>query len=95
MDPWKLEVARDGARGHVHLEAGPGNVAWSIGKLIGLIDEAIDSAAAQLARSAGLWADSSDPFDERDRPAARRRPSSLSARALLEEPDRDHGIGPS
>ncbi len=31
---------------------------WSVRRLIELLDEAIDSAGAQLARSAGLWADS-------------------------------------
>lgn len=32
--------------------------AWTVAKLIELLDEAIDAAGAQLARSAGLWADS-------------------------------------
>ena len=31
--------------------------AWSIRRLIELVDEAIDAAGAQLARSAGLWDD--------------------------------------
>lgn len=30
---------------------------WSIERLLVLLDEAIDSAGAQLARSAGLWDD--------------------------------------
>jgi hypothetical protein len=45
--------------GHLELDAvereGP---AWTIGRLIELVDDAIDTAGAQLARSAGLWADS-------------------------------------
>jgi hypothetical protein len=31
--------------------------AWTMGRLIELLDEAIDSVGAQLVRSAGLWAD--------------------------------------
>jgi hypothetical protein len=31
--------------------------AWSVARLIELLDEAIDAAGVQLARSDGLWAD--------------------------------------
>ncbi|WP_329000905.1 hypothetical protein OHA18_41550 [Kribbella sp. NBC_00709] len=65
------------------------DAAWSIRKLIGIVDEAIDAAGAQLARSAALWADSPTPFDERDRPVRRPRPRTPPAQSLLEEPGRD------
>jgi hypothetical protein len=71
---------------------GPNNLSWSIRRLIELLDEAIDTAGAQLARSAGLWADSATPFDERDRPSTRRRSHSSLARSASEESDRDRGI---
>jgi hypothetical protein len=95
MEPRKLNGETNGARGQSYPDAVSGIPGWSIRRLIELIEEAIDSAGAQLARSAGLWADSPALLDERDRPAARRQSGSLSARALLEEPDKDHGIGPS
>ncbi|TCN35496.1 hypothetical protein EV644_11558 [Kribbella orskensis] len=53
---------------------------WSIARLIGLLDEAIDSAGAQLARSAGLWDDT-----VQDKPARsttrqlRRKPQGFEA----------------
>lgn len=94
MDPGKLDVETDAARGQLRPKAGLNHSAWSIRKLIELIDDAIESAGAQLARSAGLWADSPAPFDECPRPAAPRQSGSMSARSLLEEPDRDQGIGP-
>ncbi|MGW6195552.1 hypothetical protein ACWF0M_05335 [Kribbella sp. NPDC055110] len=84
----------DAPRDQLHREVGQSNVAWSIRKLIELIDEAIDSAGDQLARSAGLWAESPGRADAPDRLAVRRRSGSLSARSLLEEPDRDNGVGP-
>lgn len=74
-----------------HVEMAP---SWSIRKLVELVDEAIDAAGAQLARSAGLWADSPFPFDERDRPMRPRSSPSPQTQALLEEVDRDHGMGP-
>ncbi|TCC36483.1 hypothetical protein [Kribbella speibonae] len=67
--------------------------AWSIRRVIHVLDGAIDTAGAQLARSAGLQADLPTPFDERER-AVRRRPTSLPARSLSEEPDWDLEIGP-
>lgn len=68
-------------------------VAWSIGRLIELLDQAIDSAGAQLARSAGLWEDSPSPFDESDRPARRRRSQPSESRDLLEQIGTDHERG--
>lgn len=70
----------------------PHESVWSVGKLIQLIDEAIDAAGAQLARSAGLFADSPSPFDEDERPSRQQR--SSSALLQLEELDRDGGISP-
>jgi hypothetical protein len=49
--------------------------AWSIAELIHLLDEAIDSAGSQLARSAGLWDDTPDAL-------ARKRPRSPRPHAL-------------
>jgi hypothetical protein len=66
--------------------------AWSIRKLLELVDGAIDSAGAQLARSAGLWADAPTPFEERGRSVVRRRPRSESTRDLLEGPDGSEGV---
>lgn len=94
MDPQKLAVGSDGAEEQLRPEAGLGNAAWSIRKLIELLDDAIDSAGAQLARSAGLWADSPAPVEERSASAAGRRSSSLPATSLLEELERDHGASP-
>lgn len=70
----------------------PGSPAWTVGKLIELIDEAIDTAGAQLARSAGLWADSPTPFDERERPIMRRRKRSLPEQPPMEEPAGDRDV---
>lgn len=69
-------------------------VLWSIDRLLELIDVAIDSAGAQLARSAGLWADSPSPFHERERPVRRRRSQSLDTWALSEQEGPDRDIGP-
>ncbi|MEV6273335.1 hypothetical protein AB0L64_39630 [Kribbella sp. NPDC051936] len=70
----------------------PEDGAWSVRRLIQLIDEAIDSAGAQLARSAGLWADSPPRPGERDRPVARGQRDAVSTHAMLDEPDKDHGL---
>lgn len=94
MNLGRPDPAADEGPRELDAEALPRDPAWSIRKLIELIDGAIDSAGAQLARSAGLWADSAPSFDDRDLPSVRRRPSSASARSLLEEADRDHGIVP-
>ncbi|GAA3112600.1 hypothetical protein JOF29_002783 [Kribbella aluminosa] len=67
---------------------------WTIGKLIELLDAAIDSAGAQLARSAGLWADSPSPFEGRERPLKRRNLQAEETRTLLEQADVDRGPGP-
>jgi hypothetical protein len=74
------------------LPAEPEGFSWSIRRFIELVDDAIDTAGAQLARSAGLWADSPTPFDERDRPPTRRHSHSSLARSASEEPDKDRGI---
>ena len=73
-------------------QGGQSNLSWSIRRLIELIDEAIDTAGAQLARSAGLWADSPTPFDERERSSMHRRSKSVSAKSCLEESDREHRL---
>ncbi|GAA1581238.1 hypothetical protein GCM10009789_38880 [Kribbella sancticallisti] len=66
-----------------------GGHVWSVRKLIELIDEAIDTAGAQLARSGGLWADSASPIADVHRPPVRRSPASG---ARPEEPDTDYGV---
>jgi hypothetical protein len=90
MDPGQLNAEPD--EPHAVLPAKGEGLSWSIRRLIELIDDAIDTAGAQLARSAGLWADSPTPFDERDRPPTRRRSHSSVARSTSDEPDRDRGI---
>jgi hypothetical protein len=90
MDPGQLNAEPD--EPHVLLPAEGEGLSWSIRRFIELVDDAIDTAGAQLARSAGLWADSPTPFDERDRAPTRRRSHLSSARSLSEEPDRDRGI---
>jgi hypothetical protein len=82
----------DLAPDHPDVPAAPS--VWSIEKLVDLIDAAIDSAGAQLARSAGLWADSPSPYHERERPMRPRRQRSLDTRALLEQEDPVRDIGP-
>ena len=67
--------------------------AWGMQKLIELVDDAIDSAGAQLARSAGLWADSPSPFVDEGRPVRGRR-SRSSPTHSLEAMDRDQGMSP-
>jgi hypothetical protein len=69
-------------------------LSWSIAALIRLLDDAIDSAGAQLARSAGLWADSPDELSVFRAPDGRRaiRSRSLSALDLLEEAAADRVI---
>jgi hypothetical protein len=57
----------------------PTHVQWSVARLIELVDAAIDSAGAQLARSAGLWAESPDSRTQR-RTAA----GGVSSRSVLE-----------
>ncbi len=81
----------DDPEGNPRLQRGPG---WSIAVLIQLLDDAIDSAGAQLARSAGLWVDSPEDRSVFRAPDGRRpvRVRSLSARALLEESDADRVI---
>lgn len=69
--------------------------AWSIARLVELVDAAIDTAGAQLARSVGLSDDLPTPFDERDRPSGHRRTRLSSARDLLEQPDSDSGLSPT
>jgi hypothetical protein len=68
--------------------------AWTIRKLIDILDDAIDTAGTQFARSAGLWADSPTPFDERGRSVRRRRPPSTPTESVAEEPDTDRSISP-
>ncbi|WP_133791591.1 hypothetical protein [Kribbella sp. VKM Ac-2571] len=94
MDFGKLDVEEDGARRDLQAEVGQGSAAWTIRKLIGLIDDAIDSAGAQLARSAGLWADSPPPGSSSGRPALRRRSEVSASSSSLDELDKYHGIGP-
>lgn len=86
MDSKNLDGQTGEARSLIP-EAGQVDDPWSIRKVLELIDEAIDSAGAQLARSAGLWTDGPGPFDERDQPVLRRQSRSESARDLLEGPD--------
>ena len=93
MNSGERDVAEDPERGDLHAETGPGDAVWSIRRLIGLIDDAIDSAGAQLARSAGLWADSPLPRNRSDRPALRRRSEGSASSSSLDELNRDHGIG--
>lgn len=69
--------------------------AWGMQTLIELVDEAIDRAGAQLARSAGLWADSPSPFVDEGRPVRGRRSRSSPTHSLLEAMDRDQGMGPT
>jgi hypothetical protein len=69
--------------------------AWGMQKLIELVDEAIDRAGAQLARSAGLWANSPSPFVDEGRPVRGRRPQSSPTHSLLEAMDRDQGMSPT
>lgn len=91
MDPLNLQDAGDGAQPD---SANRGVAAWSLERLIALLDEAIDSAGAQLARSAGLWDDSPSAGELPDGPKRRLRPQSSEARSLLEQVDRDQGMGP-
>lgn len=83
-----MDVERmDEDRGHA---AGPDSaggepkrpLAWSIARVIALLDEAIDSAGAQLAESAGLWADSPDELSVFRTPDGRRPVRSRSSSAL-------------
>jgi hypothetical protein len=88
MDSWKQGSAQPQA---TPAEASDGRPAWSMGRLVELVDAAIDSAGAQLARSGGLWDDSPSPFDERDWPSRRQQGRVLTSRELLEEQDLDSG----
>jgi hypothetical protein len=90
MDPGRSNAEAGESR--ASLPAERDELSWSIRRLIELIDEAIDTASAQLARSAGLWADLPTPFDERERAPTRRRSVSSSERSPFEEPDREQGI---
>jgi hypothetical protein len=90
MDLGQLKAEPD--EPHALLLAEGEGLSWSIRRLIELIDDAIDTAGVQLARSAGLWADSPTPFDERDRPPTRCRSQLSSVRSPSDEPDRDRGI---
>jgi hypothetical protein len=92
MDPGKPNAEPDEPRALLSYESE--GLSWSIQRLIELIDEAIDTAGAHLARSAALWADSPSLFDERERSTTRRRSYSLSASSPYEEPDREQGIDP-
>jgi hypothetical protein len=94
MEPRKFDGETDGAQGPLHSDPVSGTPAWSMRRLFELIDEAIDSAGAQLARSAGLWANAPSPSDERDQPTGGRQSRELSTRSRLEEPESDHGISP-
>jgi hypothetical protein len=69
-------------------------VVWRIERLVELIDAAIDSAGAQLARSAGLWADSPSPYHQRERPVRQRQHRPSDTRAVLEQEDPARDIGP-
>lgn len=93
MDPGKLKAESDHPRALTPAEADEGgSLSWSIRRLIELVDEAIDLSGAQLARSAGLWADSPTWFGERDRSSRRHASDSASAQSMLEERDRAHRI---
>ncbi|GAA2811603.1 hypothetical protein GCM10010522_31740 [Kribbella solani] len=71
-----------------------GGAGWSVRQAIELVDAAIDVVGGQLARSAGLWAGSSSPFDEREPTVVRRRrASSISAKELLEQQEVGRDIG--
>ena len=94
MDPGKLDAETGAARVQLRPEAELNHSAWSVHKLIELIDDAIDSAGAQLARSAGLWGDSPAPIERRDTSAMSRSLRLLPTQQLLDEPDRDHGVSP-
>lgn len=62
---------------------GPASAVWSIARLIALLDEAIDSAGEQLARSGGLgfeWTEQ-DPVV---RPIGGRRPRSPARSEALD-----------
>jgi hypothetical protein len=68
---------------------------WSITRLIGLVDDAIDSAGAQLARSAGLMADPPNDPVVVHRPVVRRKPAGScppSAESLLADSDAERAI---
>ena len=73
-------------------EAREHGASWTVGKVIELLDDAIDAAGSRLARAGGLSVVSPSPFDERDRPVRPRR-SRSSTRDLLEESERDHDVG--
>lgn len=62
---------------------------WTMAKLVQLLDEAIESAGAQLASSAGLLADwPDDPPETKARRGNQRSRSSLSsAETQLVDPD--------
>jgi hypothetical protein len=64
-------------------------LAWSMARLIQLLDDAIDSAGAQLARSAGLWDDTPSEAPARVRSRRPRRDAlgsqTSSVEPLLEE----------
>jgi hypothetical protein len=68
--------------------------AWSMGMFIRLVDEAIDSAGAQLARSGGLWDDSVE--DRLVRESGRRPRGSVGGvradDAGFGEQDADRGV---
>lgn len=91
MDPLNRQDAGDLPQPN---SANRGVTAWTLERLIALLDEAIDSAGAQLARSAGLWDDSPSPSELPDGPRRRRRPQPSDTRTLLEQAERDRGIGP-
>jgi hypothetical protein len=76
MDAKRIASGNDTTQGSEpavdHTQRLPG---WTIGRLIELLDEAIDAAGAQMARSAWLWADSVDGATVAQQPprSARRR----------------------
>ncbi|MFI5735009.1 hypothetical protein ACIA49_33160 [Kribbella sp. NPDC051587] len=65
------------------LDVGRGPQAWSIARLIALIDEAIDSAGDQLARSGGLGFEWTE-VDAAVRPIGGRRPRRPSLASACE-----------
>jgi hypothetical protein len=72
------DMALDPATAVEHPQRPP---AWSVGRVIELLDQAIDTAGAQLARSAGLWPDSvtGTPIAEQQNHVVPRRPARRSA----------------